>query len=44
MEFTEYTAAMGMVAALERAVQEAELGRVCVRREGDDIIYYEVGP
>ena len=42
LEFTEYTAAKGMLAALERAESEAELTRQCVRREGGDIVYYEV--
>lgn len=42
LEFTEYQAAKGRVAALERAVQMANLARACVRREGEDIIYYEV--
>ncbi|UCC48544.1 MAG: hypothetical protein JSV41_13980 [Gemmatimonadota bacterium] len=42
LELTEHEAAQGMELALERAVQEAELRRSCVRREGDDVLYREV--
>ncbi len=44
LELTEHVAAEGMESALDSAVREAELRRACVRREGDDLLYREVGP
>lgn len=42
LELTEHQAGEGMELALQRAVQEAELRRSCVRREGDEVLYREV--
>jgi hypothetical protein len=44
LEFTEHQAAEGMEGKLEGASERAELRQVCVRREGDDVLYREVGP
>lgn len=44
MEFTEFEAAVGMEGKLEAAYREAKLGEMCVRREGDDIMYRQVAP
>jgi len=42
LEFTEHKAAKGMEAVLESALRESNLRKVCVRREGDDVLYREV--
>ncbi len=42
LELTEHIAAKGMEGAIEHAFHQAELRRVCVRREGDELIYREV--
>ncbi len=42
MEFTEFEAGEGVEVGLERAFQSAALGKPCLRREGDDIMYREV--
>lgn len=42
LEFTELTVAKEMEAALRKAFQLADLKRSCVRREGDDVSYWEV--
>lgn len=43
LELTEHTAATGMELALEEAARESDLRRNCVRREGDDLVYRDVG-
>lgn len=43
LELTEHLAEEGMAAALERAVEEAGLRGLCVRREGEDVYYREAG-
>ncbi len=43
LELTEHVAEEGMAAALERAVEEAGLRGLCVRREGEDVYYREAG-
>ncbi|MGD2153300.1 MAG: hypothetical protein PVG79_08520 [Gemmatimonadales bacterium] len=42
LEFTQHEAAEGMEGRLEGASERAELRKVCVRREGDDVLYREV--
>ncbi len=42
LEFTEHMAAEGMEGKLEVAAGRAEFRRLCVRREGDDVLYREV--
>jgi hypothetical protein len=42
LEFTEHMAAEGMERKLAEAVGRAEIRRLCVRREGDDVLYREV--
>lgn len=42
LEFTEHQAAEGMEGKLEGASARAALRGVCVRREGDDVLYREV--
>ncbi len=42
LELTEHVAAEGMEARLRNAAGEADLRRVCVRREGDEILFREV--
>ncbi|MGD2215810.1 MAG: hypothetical protein PVJ64_03595 [Gemmatimonadales bacterium] len=42
LEFTEHEAAEGMEGKLEHAFREADVKGVCVRREGDDVLYREV--
>lgn len=39
LELTEHVAARGMESKLEGAYGESGLRRVCVRREGDEILY-----
>lgn len=41
LEFTEHEAAEGMEGVLEAASERAALRKVCVRREGDDVLYRE---
>lgn len=41
-ELSEHGAAEGMEGALELAFQSAGLAGVCVRREGDEMLYREV--
>ncbi len=42
LEFTEHEAAAGMEGVLEAAYREARVKGVCVRREGDEVLYREV--
>ena len=42
-EFTEHKAAEGMEGKMEAAFREAGVKGVCVRREGDEALYREVG-
>jgi hypothetical protein len=42
LELTEHRAAEGMEGMLEAASEGAALRAVCVRREGDDVLYREV--
>lgn len=42
LEFTEHEAAEGMEGKLEGAFREADVKGVCVRREGDEVLYREV--
>ena len=42
LEFTEHKAATGMESVLASAVRESDLRNLCVRREGDDVLYREV--
>jgi hypothetical protein len=42
LEFTEHQAAKGMEGKLEAALVEADVRRICLRREGDDVLYREV--
>lgn len=44
LEVTEHVAAEGMESALDAAARDAELRRLCVRRDGDDLLYREVRP
>ncbi|UCC84745.1 MAG: hypothetical protein JSW46_07450 [Gemmatimonadota bacterium] len=41
-EFTQHEAAEGMEGKLEGAFREADVKGVCVRREGDEVLYREV--
>ena len=41
LELTEHVARAGAEGALVRAAQQAELKRLCVRREGEDLLYRE---
>lgn len=42
MEFVEFTAGSGMEGRLRGAFESSSLRRVCVRREGDDLLFREV--
>ncbi len=41
LEFTEHEVAKGMEARLDGAFREAKLRQVCLRREGDEVLYRE---
>lgn len=41
LELTEHVARAGAEGALVRAAQDADLRRLCVRREGEDLLYRE---
>jgi len=42
LEFTEHMAEKGMEGKLEAALVGADVRGVCIRREGDDVLYREV--
>jgi hypothetical protein len=42
LEFTEHMAAEGVEGKLAAALAEADVRRVCIRREGDDVLYRDV--
>lgn len=42
MEFVEFRAAPGLEGRLRGAFEASKLGEVCVRREGDDLLFREV--
>jgi hypothetical protein len=43
LEFTEHMAAQGMEDALAKAFRDSGVRKPCERREGDDVLYREVG-
>jgi len=43
LELTEHIAQVGMEGTLTQAARDAELRSLCVRREGEDVLYREAG-